>query len=451
VQYLLIAMVVVLLGLGVSGARAQGCAVPRTRPPGAVGFVRTSERDALAERLRDLADDRLPPDALRSGAYCYDRGPPRGAIGYFCPVCGERTVYEEPSRVPELWDELPACRRAMGGLAGLRAELDETRFCRRCRPGPGEFRIDLVVHYWGEDTAYRVEGVSADDILLLAELARGEHLHVAAGGWTTPLRWHVARLERLTGAEVDGEEGLVRERLKGRLERLVSTDATAAVRPRDPVHAAVPPPGSPRVVLALQPAASARPLGARARSIVSLDPTPALRCPSSALDEDVDPLARYAPLTYVCPTCGRATELDVRRATMARTFVLPARRILAEAEVPGLVLDEGGLCPHCRHDRQDSRPKLVIPYADAPPDVIEYRDVDEVAILAAFLGGRDTVRLSDGRETPLSDHAGRIASLLRLTRPETLHAKRQPGPDGAPRALLPARRRCARDDLPLQP
>ena len=85
----------------------------------------------------------------------------------------------------------------------LAIKLDESLFCKKCRPDAKDPHFAMTVTYPGEDKVYRVEAVTADDIALIAEFLAGKTEHAEDYDAKSPLRTHIPRLEELLNVKAE--------------------------------------------------------------------------------------------------------------------------------------------------------------------------------------------------------------------------------------------------------
>ncbi|MDQ7826005.1 MAG: hypothetical protein RDV48_24595 [Candidatus Eremiobacteraeota bacterium] len=199
-----------LLGLlafsGCSTLTGRG-ALPSQKPPVATeapspaGSPRHTPAEAgpsmsraeIEKRLKKLAEDPAPTN-LAQGAMCYAAGPRPGKVEseYVCPVCGHRTLYSNNFSV----GDIPSCRRLSGELGSLPVKLDESEFCKACRPQVKEPRLGIIIQYPGEEPV-RVWTVYEDDFLLLQQFSEGKDRYKDGGDWEQSLKDKVPRLKYL--------------------------------------------------------------------------------------------------------------------------------------------------------------------------------------------------------------------------------------------------------------
>ena len=182
--------------------------VGSTDTGGGVGGALT--RDELARRLGKLARS-SPPAKLKPGAMCYEMAAGPARLDYVCPDCGAKTLYAlkgstQEGDVEMGWDvslvlsqELPACRRAVKTVAGLDVSLDESEFCRNCRPDVKSPALVLVVRHPDAAEPHRARGINQDGLRLIRELLAGKETHTGATDDESALKDHMKRLIELLG------------------------------------------------------------------------------------------------------------------------------------------------------------------------------------------------------------------------------------------------------------
>ncbi len=161
---------------------------PTIQPP-------SPEHAQFRERLNELAQSE-PPKDLSMGAMCYDVASPPERFDYVCPVCNAKTVLVNERRYSRTPWELDACRRLVKEIKGLDVALVETGFCQTCFPHAERRSIDLVVHH-PNGSSHCVQGITGNDLKLLAEFLAGQEKHMGARGQETPLRDYADRLREL--------------------------------------------------------------------------------------------------------------------------------------------------------------------------------------------------------------------------------------------------------------
>ncbi len=200
----------VWLGFSVNGRAMASPAEPSTPPavpaappsppaePVKAETVSKLSRSEVQRLLQRLLSEPPPPQA--QGAMCYAPLPPKETADYVCPACGEKTVYAgKDVHQPE---EALAARRAFESLkavAGDAVAMDETTFCRKCRPEARRGVVTLTIRY-DDGTTVR-QTVTASEIGLLTNLLRGDLSQRTWNDGQEPLQPQVPKLEKLTGVQ----------------------------------------------------------------------------------------------------------------------------------------------------------------------------------------------------------------------------------------------------------
>ena len=159
-------LIVATFALGLLVYVLAGCrpSDENPRPPAPTVFdasltEKPATRAELAARLERLAASPSPTE-LAIGASCYAPRIMEPRFEYVCPTCGEKTIYcsrtdgqlgdadranvyaEGAGVLPE---DLGAYRRLIDGVSGIALSLDESQFCRECRPDVTKPKVVLVV------------------------------------------------------------------------------------------------------------------------------------------------------------------------------------------------------------------------------------------------------------------------------------------------------------------
>jgi hypothetical protein len=153
-------------------------------------------------------------------AMCYDTTFPPDRVEYVCPSCGEKTLYarREPEEESSIQiedimrsldkqraqayyrlEDIGECRRAIKKIQGIKAELDESQFCRQCRPNVADPVLLLKVHYG--NVCKITPDVRHRDLILLIDFMEGK---LQTSGGEAALADHLPRLEELLGVKMDG-------------------------------------------------------------------------------------------------------------------------------------------------------------------------------------------------------------------------------------------------------
>lgn len=134
------------------------------------------------------------------GAMCYEAMAYPSVAEYVCPVCGEKTVYEDMWTGFVEW-ELQGCRRIVRDLDELtefRVELDETAFCSFCSPGGSDEPV-LRLRIVSTDSTETVNEVSIHDLWLLESFLQGRLYYLTENDSQLPLKEYAGRIAELLG------------------------------------------------------------------------------------------------------------------------------------------------------------------------------------------------------------------------------------------------------------
>jgi hypothetical protein len=188
------AVAIAAAGLVGAGVRAGGVSPERGICSRSIKGLSGAELDSLLTRLKV---DEAPQ--LVMGAMCYDMAMPELVTEYVCPVCGEKTVYEEGSW---LLYELPRCRavfEAIDAAVDIPIALDERLLCSRCSEGEELPYLILEVVTADGDTVRNA--ASRDDLELLSSFLQGNLSYEDDFGASLPLQPHAERIALLLGLE----------------------------------------------------------------------------------------------------------------------------------------------------------------------------------------------------------------------------------------------------------
>ena len=157
--------------------------------------VVTVNREALAERLKALAESELPTD-LSPGATCYKPAAPR--VGKEpCPVCGETMI---PGEKDEIISGYNVPWKRIRDL-GVDAKLTIPDLCFTCGHGLKEKKFLLEINYPDDPRPVRVELDEARDLELMALFLQGKESYPGKQGSVSALKYKVDRLRELFGVE----------------------------------------------------------------------------------------------------------------------------------------------------------------------------------------------------------------------------------------------------------
>ncbi len=158
-------------------------------------------REDIRGRLGKLAKT-APKEPLSTGAMCYVTAGPPPTSEYVCPACGSKTLYSDELAAEAQWT-VPYCRTIILDTAVPFLHLDESEFCRQCRPDVTSPTLTLVIQFNDQFEPRRVRGVTPDDLGLLRSFFAGKATHEGEQGREDPLRDHLHRIEELLGVTRD--------------------------------------------------------------------------------------------------------------------------------------------------------------------------------------------------------------------------------------------------------
>jgi hypothetical protein len=146
------------------------------------------------QRLVDDAVDEPDQDAEIDGILTDD---PPDRAEYACPICGTRTPFGKGLAQTVALD-IPAARAMISQIGGVSVELDESQFCKSCRPEIEQPQLGAVITAKGEPPR-RVEPVRAEDLHLLEVFVRDGCL--LASPFAPERQKSIARLAEFFGLE----------------------------------------------------------------------------------------------------------------------------------------------------------------------------------------------------------------------------------------------------------
>jgi hypothetical protein len=164
------------------------------------------DRQDLEKKLQDLAKAPAPAN-LAPGAMCYSTALPPASHEYYCPKCGEKTLYSRDTRKDEaqFWDVRSAdyYRRSVKQLQekGLNCKLDETAFCQKCGKDAKTRHFVLETRWPGQEKPHRAMLQGPIDLQILQEFLSGKDRHDAGGRGEEPLKDYLPRLRELLGLD----------------------------------------------------------------------------------------------------------------------------------------------------------------------------------------------------------------------------------------------------------
>ncbi len=181
------------------GARAMSRRPAGQPQAGAVAVkareVRALNRQQLQQMLQRIATAK--PPAPKMGAMCYDMAPPPNRAEYLCPTCGEKTLYTQQQAYRVSW-EVETCRRLTKEIASSAITLDESAWCRKCRPDAKEPALALRLRY-DDGTTRTVEKVNPEQLRLLRDFLGGKLAVKETNDSELPIKDRLGELEKLLG------------------------------------------------------------------------------------------------------------------------------------------------------------------------------------------------------------------------------------------------------------
>lgn len=201
----IVVMALVLL-IGITGCSRKVELVNQSRPPVTAKSIHSMSQTEIKKMLKRI-ETRKAPEA-KMGAMCYSMAAPPDRAEYVCPTCGEKTLYSSDQAHFVAWD-LQSCRREFESIkksTELQLSLDESSYCKHCRPDAQKQELKLSVNYDGGET-HTVSPVSAHDLRLLRGFLKGELSYETFTEGSRPLKKCMPRLRELLGVELgDGSD-----------------------------------------------------------------------------------------------------------------------------------------------------------------------------------------------------------------------------------------------------
>jgi hypothetical protein len=155
-------------------------------------------RKDLEKKLRKLAETPVPDD-LKIGAMCYSSVAPPDRVEYTCPVCGEKTTWTR-KYVAEI-NALPYIRSDVESLSAIKCTLDESQFCKKCKPQVKDPSICISIQIYGENGSTTSCDITKTDLQVLREFLNGSLVHKTFNASETPLKDYENRIRQLLGME----------------------------------------------------------------------------------------------------------------------------------------------------------------------------------------------------------------------------------------------------------
>lgn len=160
--------------------------------------IKSLSMDQINFLLARLETEEAPAPVF--GAMCYEMMAAPLVAEYVCPVCGEKTLYENTHTAFIEW-EIDGARRLAESInqsTDFTIELDETLFCDFCSDdadaGPG--LLLRVIHEDGEEFVNRV---SLTDLRKLSSFLHGRLYWLTDNDSQEPLQNDVDRIREMLG------------------------------------------------------------------------------------------------------------------------------------------------------------------------------------------------------------------------------------------------------------
>lgn len=197
------AAVILLATSGVYGfSRLRTDGTEKANPVGGV-FDRLTIKSLTMNQINILLarlEIEEPPETVR-GAMCYEAMAYPRVAEYICPVCGEKTIYNDSEAAFIEW-ELQGCRRMVESLneyTEFDISLDETRFCDFCSDSSDE-EPALILRVASTDTTETVNSISIHDLRILDSFLQGNLYYLTGNESQFPLQDCSDRIRELLGA-----------------------------------------------------------------------------------------------------------------------------------------------------------------------------------------------------------------------------------------------------------
>lgn len=199
--YIAIATGIVLAGTFAGVVKSRGSGVIKEDPvssllnSAAIKPLSMEQINFLLARL-----EREDPPEPVFGAMCYEMMAAPAVAEYICPVCGEKTLYEDYRTAFIEW-ELEGARRlaeSIDAATDFQVILDETLYCDFCSEGSDEDPALLlrVIPEEGEETVNRV---SLTDLRKLNSFLNGRLYWTTDNDGHEPLQGDADKIRELLG------------------------------------------------------------------------------------------------------------------------------------------------------------------------------------------------------------------------------------------------------------
>jgi hypothetical protein len=134
---------------------------------------------------------------------CYVISRPQTTAEYVCPICGQKTLYDNDDAA---WvvQSMETCRREydlLVQISPLKMKLDESSFCAKCSPNANEHQLALTVTH-EDGTNQTTSPVSWNDLRILRDYFQGRLTSSAPGKTPAMVREETIRVKYILGREV---------------------------------------------------------------------------------------------------------------------------------------------------------------------------------------------------------------------------------------------------------
>ncbi len=160
-----------------------------------------SKKD-IERKLRKLS--KTPrPEKLAFGAECYEMSVPPETASYNCPECGNKTLYKLEQGYTELvrWGII-ACRNEIKDVKGINIKLDESQFCKKCKPDIKEPKLLLLVNINKNKDTTKVWNINYIDIRLIKNFLNDDLKYKGEQDAEAPLVHRIDRIQELLGVKL---------------------------------------------------------------------------------------------------------------------------------------------------------------------------------------------------------------------------------------------------------
>lgn len=189
--------IVILTFIGFIGITAHSCAKNENNVNNQINNNSKLSKKDISQRLLNLSK-KPAPKKLSVGAMCYKVAVTPLRAEYICPVCGEKTLYAD-YKDTDIVNRIPTYRNMIKNIKGLDIKLDESEFCKKCRPEMSSPQICLIIRYNEGAKIHRVCNINDNDIRLITEFTEGKDIHKSGNDGESPLKDYLERLQQLLG------------------------------------------------------------------------------------------------------------------------------------------------------------------------------------------------------------------------------------------------------------